>query len=299
MASKVKKSTIKKAWEDSWKWLLGTKMGWVVSALVASVVGGLIAGITGAIVAIVLTIVIVFIFHLIITPARLDKEARYRFIRDNANYFSRKFGSKQKRKCLNILDILKSMVKIENEVTDSIVGRMNASPDEINQMKRKFTEQTKIPTLPDSKALKIFLSGQADKKINQTINKLNLNIMGNMPTENQIEFFIRTRAVVDGSRFGMAGRLPKEYLECSQKFDELIEQDEDLLDWMIFLLVFPSGFNSAYLWYCCQGEKRQKFFQHHVQTPKSIRETISEFKQKREDAINQLIEYAENSINNM
>ena len=62
----------------------------------SGIIGVILAGMIGAIVAVVATIVIVFIIHLIITPSRLKKEARHKFIRDNASYYSRIIGN-QKR----------------------------------------------------------------------------------------------------------------------------------------------------------------------------------------------------------
>ncbi|MBN1367286.1 MAG: hypothetical protein JW967_05125 [Dehalococcoidales bacterium] len=300
MAGKTNRQKfIKKVWEDMWKWLLGTKMGWVVAVLIGGIIGGILAGFIGVIVAIVLTVVIAFIYYLIVTPSNTKKETRHKFIRDNASYFSRIFGNREKRRGLAILEILKAMIIMENEATDSIAGKLKAIPFEINQIKKRLNEQTKVPLIPDSKALKIFLSGKADKKIKQTINKLKLNIMGEKPTEYQIQFFIKIRAILDETGFGMAGRLPSEYTEYSRKFEELIRNDDDLLDWMIYLLTFPSGFNSAYIWYCCQGIEHQKFFKQHTRIPEYIAESISEFKTKREDAINYLINYANESISTM
>ena len=128
---------------------------------------------------------------------------------------------------------------------------------------------------------------------------LNLNIMGDMPTENQIEFFIKIRAVLDETRFGMGRQLPDEYTEYSRQFEELIQKDEDLMDWMIFMLTFPSGINSAYLWYCCQGMQRQKFFEQNVKLFENAKRVIHDFKSQREPAFKQLIDYAIESINSM
>lgn len=267
--------------------------------LIGGAIGGVIGGVLGAIIAIVATVGVVFIFHLIIIPSRLDKEARHKYILDNANYVSRIFGNKKKRRYLEILDCLKPMIEIENRITDSKAGKIKATPEQLKELKRKFNEQTNVPLLPDSKALKLFLSGKAGKTINQTIKKPNLNIVGDTPTDNQIEFFIKTKNIMDESPFGIANSLTDEYLEYSRKLEDLIEEDEELPDWIVYLLTFPSGFNSSYLWYCCQGKKRQNFFLQRGGVSQDTRLVILEYKSKREYAVNILVDYAEESIKNM
>jgi hypothetical protein len=192
------------------------------------------------------------------------------------------------------------MIAIENEASDSMAGTMIALPDEINHIKKKFNEKTKIPLIPNNKALKIFMSGKADKKINQTINKLKLNIIGNIPSENQIEFLIKTRTILDESRFGLANKLKEssKYIEDLNKLNELIP-DEDMPDWIIYLQVIPSGINSTYLWYCCQGIQRQLFFRNNVKFSETTTKILNDFKPQREQVVNQLIKYAEESIQNM
>ncbi|MBI2832140.1 MAG: hypothetical protein HYX79_07785, partial [Chloroflexi bacterium] len=143
MADKIKANSLfREAWEDTWMWLLDSKWGWIVPTIAGgsvsaifigdSILERVIAGALGSIAAILLVVGIAFVIHrLFITPSRLQKKNRQEFIRNNANYFSRIFGNKQKRKYLTILEVLKSMVEIENKVTDSKAGKIQASPDEI------------------------------------------------------------------------------------------------------------------------------------------------------------------------
>ena len=152
-------STVKKAWENSWKWLLSTKLGWVSAMLIGGIIGGVIAGIIGAIIAVVLTIGTVFVIHLVITPSQQRKERRHTFIKNNASYLSRLFGNKQKRRYLDILKYLKSMIGIENVVTDLKAGTIEATPDEINQINFPRPYGRGISPLQTSFAQRLFYLG--------------------------------------------------------------------------------------------------------------------------------------------
>ncbi|MFC1942046.1 hypothetical protein ACFLWU_02385 [Chloroflexota bacterium] len=291
-------SIIKKAWEDTWKWLRKTKIGWVVPVLVGGIVGGLLAGVIGAFVVIGLTVGIVFIFHLVITPSRLNKEERHKFIRDNASYFSMIFGNKEKRNYLTILDILKSMIKIENEVTSNLSGKYNITIKEWQLLQKRLNKKTRIPTLPQDKALKLYLKGDVTKTIDNTISKLGLGFVGDNPSEKQIEFFVRIREFLDDAGIGLANELAKveEYTKLLNKFNELIPDmyDDSVPDWILYLLIYPSSFNSFYIWYGAMPFEYKKIYFRNG-TPK----VISEFKEQRETSIKCLVDYAESSIENI
>lgn len=74
-----------RAWQDAWKWLLNTKLGFVVVALVFGVVSGIfigdsswqrvLAGFAGAIIGVVAIIAITYIVFWFITPYRQRNEA--------------------------------------------------------------------------------------------------------------------------------------------------------------------------------------------------------------------------------
>ena len=67
-----------RAWQDTWRWLLNTKWGWVIAILVGGVMSGIfvgdtilsraLSGLIGAIIAIIVILGITYIVHLIITP---------------------------------------------------------------------------------------------------------------------------------------------------------------------------------------------------------------------------------------
>jgi hypothetical protein len=299
-------SIFKRAWEDTWQWLLNTKIGFIIAFIGGGIMGGVfvgdsllmraLAGLVGALIGMIILVGIVYIIHIVITPSRLKKEAKHQFIRKNASYITRIFGNQEKKKYSKVLDILQSMIKIENDVTDNMIGKHKATNNQIEAMRKQFNKQTNIPLIPLKKAIKIIASGEYMKKVNQTINKLELGIKGDKPTDNQIEFLIKTRAILDEFGFGLSNGLEKsnEYNELLKTFGEKVPSiDDKTPDWILLFLTFPSGINSAYLYWDCQSVQQQKLF--YPTTPKEI----LEFKSQRELVINQLIEYSNDSIEKM
>jgi len=123
-----------RVWKDTWQWLLSTRMGWIIAVIGCGVMGGIfvgnsllaraLAGLAGAIIAIVLILGVVYLIHLLfVTPNRLRKEQRRKYIENNASYIPFIFGNPIKKKYTKILSTLESLIKIENEFTDSVVGR--------------------------------------------------------------------------------------------------------------------------------------------------------------------------------
>ncbi|MBI2860620.1 MAG: hypothetical protein HYX91_03835 [Chloroflexi bacterium] len=296
-------STIQKAWEDSWKWLHDTKWGWIVPIIVGGSVSAIfigdsvleraIAGALGAIAAILLVVGIAFIIHcLFITPSRLRKENRRKFIRSNASYLSRIFGNKEKKKYLTILEIVKSMVKIENEVTDNLATKPIFTTTELLEIQSKLSEQTGIETMPVSKAEKLLIKGTYVNKIVQKINKMDLQIMGDKLTENQIEFLVKTKSVLDNCGVGLLSGLGGS-LEYTELLRQLSEEIPDINDstpaWILSLLIIPSGLNSGYLlWSRLPAPSKNKL----TQSPFNMSNFLSE----RETGIKELVEYAKQEI---
>jgi hypothetical protein len=301
-------SILTKGWKDSWQWLLSTKLGWILAPVVGGVMGGIflgnslwqraIAGLVGALAAVVLLFVIVFVIHLIISPSRIIKENRHKFIESSASYISKIIGSPIKKKYTEILDTLQAMITIENEVTDQKAGTYKLTDSEIATIQKGLSKITHIPTLPSSKAIKIYLAGNAHNKINQTMAKLKLNIIGNTPNENQIEFLIKARSVIDESIIGLADVLKNsnQYSELLDKFSTQIpEINNDTPDWVMLLLTVPSGINSVYLlWSALSPEYKKMFNKRNGTSPMP-----SDFKSERESGVKQLVEYAKDSIKRM
>jgi hypothetical protein len=297
-------SITSRAWRDSWQWLLNTKLGWILAFVVGGAMGGIfvgnsilergLAGLAGAIIGVILLLGIVFIIHLISTPSRLRKENRRKFIETNASYVPKIIGNPTKQKYTEILEILESIVKIENEVTDNVAGMHKFTNNEIKIIQKKFNQQTNISSLPLSEATKIYLAGHVHKKINEVISQLGLQIIGDTPTENQIEFLIKSRSVLDECDVGLSKRLKNsnEYTELLKKFTVKVpEISNDTPDWIILLLVVPSGVNSVYLlWSSLKPEYQKLFYKN------SVSPAPSDFKSQRESGINELVNYAKNSI---
>jgi hypothetical protein len=295
-----------KAWEYSWQWLLNTRWGWIAAIIGGGVVSGIfvgnllweraLAGLVGAIVAIVLIIGIAFIVHLIIAPSRLRKENRHKFIENNAGYISKIIGNPQKKKYLKVLSILESIIKIENEITDNTAGKRKLTNNELQQLRKKLNQQTNIHTLPVSEAKKIYLTGGVTNKINQTISKLGLEIIGNKPSENQIEFLLKTRDLLDDFGIGLFSGLEhsEEYEELLKSFSEEIPDisDEGTPDWILYLVALPSSINGMYIFWNCLPPEYQKLF------PQASYD-LSDYQSKRQTSIDQLINYAREEIEKM
>lgn len=294
----------KKAWKDTWHWLLGTKLGWIIAIVVCgmlssifvgnSLIERILAGSFGAIVAIILIVGATFIINLIMTPPRIRRENRRIFIEHNASYIPVIIGNPLKQKYLTILDILESMIKIENEITDNMVGKRKLTVKEFNMLQKNLSKKTNIPTLPYHKAVKVFQKGEATKKVEETITKMKLNIMGDKLSENQIQFLIQTRSTVDDFGIGLSDELknPSKYAELITKLHEQIpEFDDKTPDWIIYLLVIPSSFNNLYLfWHALPIQAKIAYFKN--TTPK----IIAEFQSERESSIKQLLKYTRDSI---
>jgi hypothetical protein len=177
-----------------------------------------------------------------------------------------------------------------------LAGKHKLTINEFRMIKKKFNKQANIPIIPDSKAIKLFLTGDYVKKVNKTIDKLELKIVGDKPTENQMDFFIKTRSILDECNLGLSNGLKKsiEYSDLLIKFTEQIPKiDDSTPDWISILLIIPSGLNSMYLYWSYLKPEYQK------QLYPNIPLILVEFASQRDSAIDQIINYAKKSIEEM
>lgn len=81
-------SASRRAWEESWKFLLSTKIGWIIGVVLAGVISAFfvgnnpwerfLSGFTGSIISIVVIITIIYLLQLLIAPYKQRNEARKR-----------------------------------------------------------------------------------------------------------------------------------------------------------------------------------------------------------------------------
>ncbi len=297
-------SILARSWKDTWQWILNTRFAWVVAMLVAGITGGvfvgntvpgrILAGFVGALIVIALMVGIAFIYNLLLTPSQLRKEARHKFIKENASYSSRIIGNPLKSKYLAILEVLKSMIKVENNITDNIAGKHILTVKEFNALQKRLSKETNVDTLPLHKGLKIYLRGDVTKKVNQTINKLKLQFPQNENTfsENQIRFLLSIRYVLDDFGIGLSSELEKsfEYKNLLNKLDAQIPNKDDIPDWVIYLLVIPSGLNSIYIFGSAIPRRHREMFLRYIPP------VIINYPSKRDGVTEQLVQIAKESI---
>ena len=126
---------------------------------------------------------------------------------------------------------------------------------------------------------------------------MKLQIMGDKPTEKQTEFFIQIRDFLDDAGIGLSNELRKseEYKKLLNKFNEQVPSiDDDTPKWILYLLIYPSGFNSVYLYYhSVPFERRKLIFGNNPLT------VMIDYQNQRKISNDQLIQYAKDMIEEM
>lgn len=296
MAGKIQgQSIIRKAWENSWKWLLGTKLGWVVAVLVGGIIGSVFAGVMGAIVAIGVTVGIVFIFHLVVAPAQIRKEARLKLIAANASYAQQVLGNLEKQRYQKVLDTMKSMIELESKTADSLVGKRQLTEQEMLLLQQRLSQQTRVQTLKLSEFIRIEQAGKVLDKIHQASNKMGFKMLGELPSVDQLGTLLAIRMTLDKFGIGLSNALKSdEYEELLKAFSlDVPAIDESTPDWILNLLVLPSSINNIYLLFDCMPTvQKQRLL-------KATNYDLTDFSIKRQVAFEQLVRYAQDSIDKM
>ncbi|MFA5299858.1 MAG: hypothetical protein WC389_16865, partial [Lutibacter sp.] len=153
-----------------------------------------LCGLLGALMGAVVLFIGVYIVHLIIVPRKIRNENIDKFIQDNAGYASSILGNSTQRKYLSILNTLKAMIEIENNFTDEMISEYKISDKVYKDIRYKINKQTNIPLIENHLPYTI---DEYTNKVYDCIKKLNLIILNEMPTKDQIYKMLKIQSVTD------------------------------------------------------------------------------------------------------